>query len=96
MKKTSNDNLTIITDELFFHPLGKGHVIQGYLFRRASTGGWWGIVPAGHWLWEVQRWRDEGGLGPIARGTAPTMAEAAAAAEATAVAEMRKTRRGAA
>lgn len=95
MKTNSNDNLTIVTDDLFFHPVGKGYVIQGYLFERGtSRSRYWGIVPAGHWGWEVQRWRDEGGLGPIARGTAPTMAEAAASA--IAVAEMRKAQRGAA
>lgn len=97
MKMNSNDNLTIITDELFFLPMRSGYLIQGYLFERdTSRSRYWGIVPAGHWGWEVQHWRDDGSLGPIARGTAPTIAEAAAAAEASTVAEMLKAQRGAA
>jgi hypothetical protein len=94
--KKSNDNFAIVTDDLFLQPLGNGYVAQGYRFKRGSKRGYWGVVPAGHWLWEIQYWRDEGGLEPVARGTAPTMAEASAAAEVAAAAEVERARRGAA
>lgn len=91
----SIDNVSIATADFFFRPLGDGYVAHGLLFANGNRGGYWGNIPANGWAWELQRLRTEGGFGPVARGTAPTMAEAISAAEAVALAEM-KTRRGAA